>query len=172
MIGSGDLFKAQQANLDLIDARDLEAHLLQAREAMRAQVLAFQTWADIDDFLNQVDREIAQPADSVILARKDKLNAVKQQVNEAGEALKQAAPPEAQNALDDAVADTEDIASIFGKAEEVVDFQSTEAEKAIAVAQRLGQLYSSYTDRMKEIDSTIAKLQSLKSQVAGRRLNV
>ncbi|MDQ6700268.1 MAG: hypothetical protein M3Z36_08785, partial [Acidobacteriota bacterium] len=29
VIGSGELFKAQQANLDLIDARDLEAHLLQ-----------------------------------------------------------------------------------------------------------------------------------------------
>lgn len=165
-IGSGDLFKAQQANLDLIEARDLEAYLLQAREAMRSQVLAFQTWADIDAFVDQVDGQLAQPGDSIISARKDKLNALSQQAKDAGAALKHAAPPDAQDDLEDARADVGDLASIFGKAEKILDFKSAEAEKAIAVAQRLGQLYTSYADRMKEMDSTIAKLESLKSQVA------
>ncbi len=174
-IGSGDLFKAQQANLDFIEGQDLAAYLLQAREAMRSQILAFQSWADIDDFVKEVRGELAQPDSGIISARQTKLNAVRQQAQDARAALKQAAPREAQDGLAGAISDVEDIAAIFGTAKNILDFESSQADKAIAVAQRLGQLYTSYADRMREMDSKIGKLQSLKTAVAKaaiERLNV
>jgi DNA repair ATPase RecN len=166
-IQTGDLFKRQANNLQLLTEKDFATTLEDARVEMSSWINAFISWGDVEDMIHGIKPActdaIAPPPN--INDATSKLNAQESALNSEIKRIRASATSSTDPTLDRLANDLGQFESALRFAKDQLSIDKPAVNATISVLDQLESLCKAYQDQMEGVDKARSKLQDLKVEL-------